>query len=87
MHGETRMVILNYLKAYKQEHDGCSPSYRQIQRDCNLTSVSVVSYHIHTLAKLGLVKLPEDGTRGIEIVGGRWAMSTTATPANQAKGE
>ena len=79
---ETRKVIMDYLKQYKREHDGCSPSYRQIMAACNLKSTGTVSYQLQQLADCGYVWLPKDGTRGgIEIVGGQWAMFSTKTDA------
>lgn len=74
---QTTELILKFIKAYKSQYDGCSPSYSQIREGCELASSSVVAYHMNKLAVLELIKLPE-GRNDIEVVGGQWTMKEEA---------
>jgi len=76
MHKTTELVF-RFLKMYKATHDGCSPTYRQISRECCLRSPSNVLYQLKKLVVAGLIRMPE-GTRDIEIVGGQWTMEASA---------
>ena len=70
---QTTQNVLEFLKQYKSNHDGCSPTCQQIAEGCRLASSSVASYHLGKLAGLGLIRMPES-KRDIEIVGGKWTM-------------
>lgn len=71
--------ILAYIINYKSTHDGNSPSYRQIQAACNLSSTSRVFYYMDVLEKQKSIKILYDDrerpSRCIAVVGGRWEMS------------
>ncbi len=69
----TKSRVLDYIIEYKTGHDGLSPSYRQIMAACNLSSTSVVGYNLARLRDDGRIKI--NGTRGIAVVGGRWALT------------
>jgi len=82
----TTQMVLEFLKQYKSNHDGCSPTYQQIAEGCRLASPSVASYHLGKLAGLGLIRMPE-GKRDIEIVGGKWTMEQApADPSGNLQG-
>jgi SOS-response transcriptional repressor LexA len=73
VHGEeVRDTILNFIIAYKTGHDGCSPSIREIMRECGLLSTNTVNYHLARMEKDGSIR--RNGIRGIEVVGGTWFM-------------
>lgn len=65
--------MLDYLKEFKAKFDGRSPTRRQIGAACDISSTSVVSYHLTQLERMGYIMV-EDGARAIRVVGGRWSM-------------
>ena len=67
----TTMRVLNFTIKYKVALDGNSPSFKDIQDGCNLSSRSVVSYHIDKLIEAGLL-IKEAGQRQLIVVGGEW---------------
>ena len=71
---QTTKNVLEFLKQYKSNHDGCSPTYQQIAEGCRLASPSVASYHLGKLDAAGLIRMTT-GRRDIEVVGGQWTMT------------
>lgn len=72
---DAAMRVYRFVVRYKQRHDGCSPSLREIVERLNLSSTSMAAYYLAMLEVDGLVRRPDiDGvaSRCIEIVGGRW---------------
>jgi len=69
---KTKNIILSYLVEYKRAHDGNSPSIRQITEGCNLSSTSVVAFHLRKLERDGKIRLTDHAFRNIEITGGQW---------------
>ena len=68
--------VYSYVCAYKSAHDGNSPTYRQIQEACGISSTGMVHYRLHRLQEQGLIELKKVGTSTIiEIVGGSWSKS------------
>ncbi len=61
--------LLKFLQEFIAEH-GYSPSYREIMRGCNYTSVATVSLHINNLIKRGHVVKRGNSARSLEVVGG-----------------
>jgi len=57
---------------YKMEHDGQAPSRRQILQLVGLRSISTVTWYLHRLEKVGLIKVDEMDARGIQVIGGSW---------------
>jgi SOS-response transcriptional repressor LexA len=70
--------VFDFILKYKHEHDGNSPSFREIGEACGISSTAVVSYWLKRLETQGLILLPEDPgahtNRRIEVVGGCWMM-------------
>jgi hypothetical protein len=65
--------LYRYLVNYKLEHDGNSPSYREIQAACGISSSSMVAYKLGRLRRLGLIDWPANKpVRNIIIIGGAW---------------
>ena len=67
--------VLEFIIAYKQLHDGNSPTWREIGNACNISSVSVVAYILKKLEDQGKIILEHNSLpRKIIIVGGRWVL-------------
>jgi len=64
--------ILNAIVAYKRTHDGNSPSYEWLMRECGVSSKSVLRYNLGRLQKLGRIQFA--GVRGIMVTGGCWTL-------------
>ena len=71
---KTTQAILSYIITYKCQHDGLSPTYRQIMRGVGISSTSVVAYHIRHLEVMGRLRLGPGG-RGLMVPGGQWSLS------------
>lgn len=69
----TRETIFEFLVQYKREHDGNTPSTREIAEACCL-SISGVNYHLFRLEVGDRIRISEDGRRNIEVTGGAWIM-------------
>ena len=61
--------LLEYLREFIAEH-GYSPSYREIMRGCNYTSVATVALHVNNLIKRGHVVKRDKSARSLEVVAG-----------------
>lgn len=68
---ERQARVLAFLIQHKIEHDGASPTRRQIGAWCNITSTSMVDYTLRALERRGLITIGE-GARDIRVRGGRW---------------
>lgn len=60
--------LLEYLRGFISEH-GYSPSYREIMRGCNYTSVATVALHVNNLITRGHVVKRSKSARSLEVVG------------------
>jgi SOS-response transcriptional repressor LexA len=67
-------AVLDFIKRYKTAHDGVAPTVREIGLVCDISSTSVVMYHLGLLQKQGRIVIRPGKTqvRSIEVVGGRW---------------
>lgn len=59
--------ILNYIEIFIAEH-GYSPSYREIMKGLNYTSVATVSLHVNNLIKRGHLVKRDHSARSLEVV-------------------
>lgn len=73
--------LLTFIEAFIAEH-GYSPSYREIMRSCNYTSVATVALHVNNLIKRGHLQKREHAARSLEVVE---APKTTPLVTNQVK--
>jgi SOS-response transcriptional repressor LexA len=69
--------VYDFIVEYKREHDGNSPTIREIGDACKITSTSVVIYWLIRLENQGFIRRPEPamGNRyaaKIEVIGGKW---------------
>jgi repressor LexA len=60
--------IMNYIHNFMESNYGHSPTYREIQDALNLSSPSVVNYHLKKLEKDGRLRLSNGKSRLITIV-------------------
>ena len=82
--------VYEFIVAYKQAHDGNSPTIREIGAACGISSTSVVVYWLQRLQRDGLIHRPEPqiGNRyasKIELVGGQWGLDTNLTPLGSTR--
>jgi repressor LexA len=59
--------VLFFLDSFIEEN-GYSPSFVEIARSMNLSSIATVHKHIHTLEKKGFIRQGENKSRSIEIL-------------------
>jgi len=59
--------LLNFIRLFTVKH-GYSPSYREIMRGLNYTSVATVALHINSLIKRGHLKKRDRSARSLEVV-------------------
>lgn len=59
--------ILTYIETFIAEH-GYSPSYREIMKGLNYTSVATVSLHVNSLIIRGHLRKRDHSARSIEVV-------------------
>jgi SOS-response transcriptional repressor LexA len=68
----------DFIVAYKREHDGNSPTMREIMVGCQISSTSMVSFYLDQLEAMGFIRRPERemgnfSAANIEVVGGEWS--------------
>lgn len=68
--------VLEYIKAYKRDHNGISPTLRDIVRDMELSSTSVAHYYLEKMYKSGVIyRIHLEGNRvGIGVPNSSWVM-------------
>lgn len=59
--------ILTFIESFIAEH-GYSPSYREVMRGLNYTSVATVSVHIDNLIARGHLRKRDHSARSLEVV-------------------
>lgn len=59
--------LLTYIEGFIAEH-GYSPSYREIMKGLNYTSVATVALHVNSLIKRGHLRKRDHSARSIEVV-------------------
>ena len=64
---ERQRQILEYIERYIDQH-GFPPSIREIGKAFNISSTSVVNYHLRRLEALGLIERDRDVSRGLRLV-------------------
>ena len=63
---EKQKAILAFVKDF-QERKGYSPSVREIQRGCRISSTSVVDYNLRLLEQKGALRRDREVSRGIDM--------------------
>ena len=64
--------VLAFIVAFKQQHDGCSPTIREIQSATGHRTTSTVFYWLKRLEDDGYIRRPRYDQRAIEVIGGEW---------------
>lgn len=59
--------LLTFIQEFITEH-GYSPSYREIMRGLNYTSVATVALHVNNLIKRGHLQKRDHSARSLEVV-------------------
>ena len=62
-----RQQILDFIQEFMNDN-GMSPTVRDIQRACQISSTSVVDYNLHKLRQDGYLNRRPDVARGIELL-------------------
>lgn len=76
--------LLSFIDEFIKEH-GYSPSYREIMRGCNYTSVATVALHVGNLVKRGHLVKRDNSARSLEVIGSNELASAGVkdTPSNK----
>lgn len=53
-----RSELLDFIVDFKQQHNGIAPTKREIQVALDISSTSVVAYHLDQLEEAGLITYP-----------------------------
>ena len=64
--------ILRYIIDYKTDHEGASPTIREIQQACGLASPSTTRHYLYLLVQDNAIEM--HGTRDIRVNGASWSM-------------
>ncbi len=72
--------LLSYIEKFIGEH-GYSPSYREIMKGCNYTSVATVALHVNNLITRGHLQKRDHSARSLEVVAK--SEETTTIKSNQ----
>ena len=62
-----QLAVLNFLEDFIEEN-GYSPTYREIQAEMGLSSVSAVAEHIDNLVAKGALKKVGGAARSLEVL-------------------
>ena len=76
--------LLNFIEEFIEAH-GYSPSYREIMKALNYTSVATVSLHVTNLIKRGHLKKRDHSARSLEVVSAN--LKSTKLKSNQIRPE
>jgi len=63
---QKQQSILHFIDSFSAEK-GYPPSVREIVRGCDISSTSVVEYHLNILQKEGYIRRDPEVARGIEV--------------------
>lgn len=67
--------VYEFIVGWKKNHDGNSPTHREIMAGCKISSTSVVAYYLQNLEDAGLIEISRANCRNLRVVGGQWTMS------------
>jgi repressor LexA len=78
--------LLTFIEQFIGEH-GYSPSYREIMKGCDYTSVATVALHVNSLIKRGHLRKRDHSARSLEIVAPNDMLSKVSTNLVKPKDE
>jgi repressor LexA len=64
---DTRSRILNFIRQFRDRR-GYAPTVRDIARGCNISTPSVVQYHLNMLEEEGFIRRDPEVFRSIQLV-------------------
>ncbi len=68
-------IIYQYIINFKVEHDGNSPTIREITQGCHISSTSLANYYLGQLVDEGRIEMSDCiASRKIMVKGGSWAL-------------
>jgi repressor LexA len=73
-----RQQIVEFIRNFVEEH-GYPPTVRDIQNGCDISSTSVVDFHLRTLEREGHLRRDFRVSRGMELLGGSAGRRETVT--------
>jgi repressor LexA len=76
--------LLSFIAEFISEH-GYSPSYREIMRGCDYTSVATVALHVNSLISRGHLKKRDKSARSLEVVDNPEDMTVSINRVNEAE--
>lgn len=76
--------LLNFIEEFISSH-GYSPSYREIMKALNYTSVATVALHVNNLIKRGHLKKRDHSARSLEVVSAN--LKSSYVKSNQIRPE
>lgn len=76
--------LLSFIAEFISEH-GYSPSYREIMRGCDYTSVATVALHVNSLISRGHLKKRDKSARSLEVVDNPEDMSVSINRVNESE--
>lgn len=76
--------LLSFIAEFIAEH-GYSPSYREIMRGCDYTSVATVALHVNSLISRGHLKKRDKSARSLEVVDNPEDMSVSVNRVNESE--
>ncbi len=62
-------LVLSFILNFKSTHDGNSPSFRQITRECGISTISVTADILRRLKNAGKIQIVNGR---IHVTGGHW---------------
>jgi hypothetical protein len=73
-------LVYDFICDFKRDHDGNSPSFREIGRGCSISSTSLVNYYLNKLIDQERVYVDLD-TRKIVVCGAQWLDPEVVKPS------
>ena len=77
MRDERCKTLYAMIVAYKRTNDGNSPTFPELIEMTDISTKSLVSYHLQHLEEDGLIRRPPYLSRSIEVVGAEWFPAVT----------
>ncbi len=69
-------AVFNFIVQFKRDHDGNSPSIREIQQGCRISSTSMVEFYLDCLVDDGRISMADHfKSRMISVTGGEWNLN------------
>lgn len=76
---ERLQTIYDFIVTYKNENNGCAPSYREVGAVVGVESPSLSFYYLKQLSDMELITLNSGSRRDICVVNSNW---TAPAPVN-----